>query len=242
MTTASGSSSSTIFATSFSNALDFCTGRLQPRVRLADAWRGTARRRAWADTVWVRRAAARTLAATDRPERVAILAAAPGTLSAGDNGTAHEIAHALVRAGDRSVIATLTGQITAHVPCRHAAAFVLGEFRAREAVGPISEALRNAGRWDLLRAVACAEALGKIGSPQAVPALIAAVDHPSDAMTTHSRPTPRRRSEHGDAIAALRAGRPPSVRPFRAPAGARRPARTRPRRVRWRLPPGRPLP
>jgi len=138
------------------------------------------------EMVWVRRAAARKLAATDRPERVAILAAALGTLSAGDNGTAHEIAHALVRAGDRSVIATLTGQITAHVSCRHAAAFVLGEFRAREAVGAISEALRNAGRWDLLRAVACAEALGKIGSPQAVPALIAAVDQPSADVRDHA--------------------------------------------------------
>jgi HEAT repeat protein len=157
------------------------------------------------DTVWVRRAAVAKIAATDRSERGAVLAAALGRLTGGENGTAHEIAQALVRIGDRTVVAALIEQVAARSPCRDAAVFVLGELRASVAVGPVGEALREVGDRDGWLAVACATALGKIGLPDGVQALVAASDHPSADVRDHVLRALARIGGPNAAAAAMRA-------------------------------------
>jgi HEAT repeat protein len=156
-------------------------------------------------TLWVRRAAVAKIAATDRSERGAVLAEALGRLAGGESGTAHEIARALARIEDRTVVAALIAQVAARTPCMDAAVFVLGGLRASAAVGPIGGAMRTFGDRGGYLAVACATALGKIGSPEGVPALVAALGHPSADVRDHALRALARIGGPDASMAAMRA-------------------------------------
>jgi len=83
---------------------------------------------------------------------------------------------AFARQSGQSVIPELIGQVRDRAKGRAAAAFVLGEVRATDAVAALASAL-SAENQDPLLAVACTEALAKIGDASAAPALVTAARH-----------------------------------------------------------------
>jgi HEAT repeat protein len=123
--------------------------------------------REWA---WPRRLAARRLAVTGDSRAQEVLLS---VLARDGMGLGRDLVTSLARPGDQAVVAQLIGQVRSRAPGRAAAAYLLGELGAREAV---SDLIRMAGEETVsLQAVhACIEALGKIAHPAAVAALAAA--------------------------------------------------------------------
>jgi HEAT repeat protein len=122
---------------------------------------------------WPRRHAVRLLVRTGAPQARAVLLAA---LAADGMGLGHDLVSRLARDDDRSAIPALAGQLRGGAPGRAAAAFLLGELRARESAGDLAAALDDdlAG---LQVTIACIEALGKLADPATVPALARAAGH-----------------------------------------------------------------
>lgn len=119
----------------------------------------------------VRRAAANRLLAVDDPRARAAVVAGLG-LAGG--APAREVARRYRQ--DPSIVADLIRILRTRPSTGRDAAFVLGELRAREAEPDLIETLRSAGSSFPL-ATSCAEALGKLGSPAAVPPLMEAAGH-----------------------------------------------------------------
>ncbi|MBB4969347.1 HEAT repeat domain-containing protein [Saccharothrix violaceirubra] len=123
--------------------------------------------------LWVVRHAARRIAESSDPRRLDILA---DTLGDVHYGTEHDIAEALIRAGDPRVVPALIGHLHHRRPGRFAAAKVLGELRVVEATGPLVEVLRES---DGTQALPVVEALGKLKALEAAPAIVPLLGHAS---------------------------------------------------------------
>ncbi|MER5265728.1 HEAT repeat domain-containing protein [Actinosynnema sp. NPDC002837] len=120
---------------------------------------------------WARRFAARRIAESGHPRRLAILADA---LAHADHGGVHDIAHTLARAGDLGVAPALIEHLRSRSTGLGAVAFALGHLRVADATSPLIDALRTN---DITQTTAVLEALGKIGSDRAAPAIRPVLDH-----------------------------------------------------------------
>lgn len=125
---------------------------------------------------WARRHAARRIAESPHPRRLSILTDA---LAHADNGGAHDIAHALAREGDPRVAPALIEHLRSRATGRCAVAFALGHLRIADATGALIDALHTA---DVPQTTAVLEALSKIGSEQAAPAIQSMLDHRQAAV------------------------------------------------------------
>jgi HEAT repeat protein len=122
---------------------------------------------------WARRLAVRGLVATgDARARGTLLA----VLASDGMGLGRDLVTSIAAPGDRAVIPELISQLRSRAPGRAAAAYLLGELRARDSVSDLAQ---MAGDETVNPQVihACIEALGKIADPAAVAALAAAARH-----------------------------------------------------------------
>ncbi|MFD0202791.1 MULTISPECIES: HEAT repeat domain-containing protein [Saccharothrix] len=122
---------------------------------------------------WTRRYAARRIIESEHPRRLSVLTDA---LAHADNGGAHDIAHALVRAGDPRVGPALIEHLRTRTTGRSAVAHTLGHLRIADATGALVAALHTSD--DGLTTTAL-HALGKIGSDQAASDVRSMLDHRS---------------------------------------------------------------
>ncbi|KOX20209.1 hypothetical protein ADK67_30500 [Saccharothrix sp. NRRL B-16348] len=120
---------------------------------------------------WPRRHAGWRIAESSHPRRLGILADA---LAHADNGGAHDIAHALARAGDPRFAPALIEHLRSRAPGGCAVAFALGHLRVADATGALVDALHTA---DVTQTVSVLEALAKIGADEAAPAVHSMLDH-----------------------------------------------------------------
>jgi HEAT repeat protein len=125
------------------------------------------------DWRWPRRRAARLLVRAGDPQARAVLLTA---LAADGMGLGYDMIKLLAQDHDQSVIPTLVRQLRGGARGRAAAAYLLGEFRARDSVGDLAAVLAD-DTADLQVRLACIEALGKLADPAAVPALATAARH-----------------------------------------------------------------
>ncbi|WP_344879809.1 HEAT repeat domain-containing protein [Allokutzneria multivorans] len=125
------------------------------------------------DRAWLGRAAAQRIAETSDPRRLDVLAGALGQVH---DGTAHDIARVLSRAGELRVTPVLIEHLRHRRPGRFAAAEVLGNLRVAEATGPLIDVLRES---DGTQALPVVEALGKLEALEAAPVIVALLDHSS---------------------------------------------------------------
>jgi HEAT repeat protein len=126
--------------------------------------------REWA---WPRRLAMQRLVIAGRPPSCDVLMAA---LAADGMSLGHDVIGALVSGCGRPVIPQLIGELRDGTRGRAAAAYVLGELRARESAADLAAVLGE-DSLDLQVATACIEALGKIADPSAALALADAARH-----------------------------------------------------------------
>jgi HEAT repeat protein len=123
---------------------------------------------------WPRRKAVSLLAKAGDPGARAVLVPA---MAADGLGLGARVINSVLAWGDhRSVIPLLAGQIRSGAPGRAAAAYLLGELRARDTSGDLIAALAG-DPADVQFRVACIEALGKLADPSAVPVLAAQAGH-----------------------------------------------------------------
>lgn len=122
---------------------------------------------------WPRRQAVRRLLAAGCPVSCEVLLAA---LAADGLSLGHDTITWFTRQCGESLIPQLISQIRDQARGRAAAAFVLGEVRASSAIADLA-AVPAQESQDPQLAVACIEALAKIGDPAAAPALLRAARH-----------------------------------------------------------------
>jgi HEAT repeat protein len=123
--------------------------------------------------VWGSRHAAQRIAESSHPKRMDVLAHALGQMEPADT---HDITQALMHAGDRRVAPVLIEHLRDRRPGRYAAAVVLGHLRVAEATSELIDVLPESDDW---QAMFVLEALGKIGSPESAPAVVAMLDRSS---------------------------------------------------------------
>lgn len=86
----------------------------------------------------------------------------------------HDIAHVIAREGDLSVTPALIEHLRSRSPGGGAVAFALGHLRVEEATGALIDAL---GTTDIAHTTIALQALAKLGSAEAVPAIQSLLDH-----------------------------------------------------------------
>jgi len=123
---------------------------------------------------WPRRSAVRLLVQAGYPQARTVLLTA---LAADGIGLGKDMIKLVAHDHDPSVIPALISQLRDGARGRGAAAYLLGELRARESAGDLAAALAGE-TGDLYTRLMCIEALGKLADPATGPALAAAAFHP----------------------------------------------------------------
>jgi HEAT repeat protein len=118
---------------------------------------------------WPRRHAVRLLVQAGYPQARTVLLTA---LAADGMSLGEDMIKLLAHDQDSSVIPALISQVRGGAWGRGAAAYLLGELRARESAGDLAAALAGETA-DLYTRLMCIEALGKLADPAAGPALAA---------------------------------------------------------------------
>jgi HEAT repeat protein len=122
---------------------------------------------------WPRRRALRLLIEAGDPRARALLVAA---LAADGMSVGLDLIKLLEQDPDQQLISALVSQLRGAGRGRAAAAFLLGQLRARPAAGDLAAVLAE-DPPDLGLSLACIQALGKLADPGSVPALAAAARH-----------------------------------------------------------------